>query len=284
MNDSYIISFTNGSSGRFVKFILYSLLTDYKEEMRMNKENSAHLENFYTGAKVAHLLDSELDKKRDFDTGKTNAESIYSLLEFDSDTPEGVPKIFQTHKYPDFEIMQRRLPDTKLILINLEEDDWLEAIGNAVYKNAIAILADRDNGIELTDHQTNYLVWLREVYLKVLGVDIDLPFKYDIEETEKIVYYIHNLWEKHKIENSTVSGFINPIADFKKYPNVTILNYKDLFKKTSNGSYVGLEILEKLSNTVANQQTFKNYETYVNGRHRLIQESMPWLLKEKPNN
>ena len=284
MSDSYIISFINGSSGRFVKFILYSLLTDYKEEIRMNKENSAHLENFYTGAKNAHLIDTRLDKEKNFDTGKSEKETIYSFLEFDTDVPAGVPKIFQTHTYPEFETIQKRLPDTKLILINLEEDDWLEAVGNCVYKNAIALLNDRDNGVELTDHQNNYLAWLKDVYLERLGIDLTLPFTYDIDETEKIVYHIHNLWKMYKLKTIKTSGFINPIADFKKYPNLTVINYKDLFKKTPSGSYVALETLEKLSNTVANEQTFKNYEKYVNGRNRLVQESMPWILKEKPNN
>ena len=277
MDDSYIISFINGSSGRFVKFILYSLLTDYKEEMRMNTENSAHLENFYTGARIGHGVDSTLDKKRNFDIGKSPSETIYSFFEFDLDIPAGVPKIFQTHTYPEFDLIERRLPDTKVILINVEEDAWLEVVGNSVYKNAIALLNDRDNGIQLTEHQTNYLVWLKNVYLKVVGVDIDLPFTYDIKETEKIVYYIHDLWKKYKNENIKISGFINPIADFEKYPNLTLINYKELYEKTGNGSYVGLEKLERISRNVANEQTFKNYEKYVNGREKFVQKNMPWL-------
>ena len=277
MDDSYIISFINGSSGRFVKFILYSLLTDYKEEMRMNTENSAHLENFYTGARIGHGVDSTLDKKRNFDIGKSPGETIYSFFKFDSDIPAGVPKIFQTHTYPEFDLIERRLPDTKVILINVEEDAWLEVVGNSVYKNAIALLNDRDNGIQLTEHQTNYLLWLRNVYLKVVGVDIDLPFTYDIKETEKIVYHIHDLWRKHKNENITISSYINPIADFEKYPNLTLINYKELYEKTGNGSYVGLEKLERISRNVANEQTFKNYEKYVNGREKFVQKNMPWL-------
>jgi hypothetical protein len=287
MDDSYIISFTNGSSGRFVKYILYSLLTDYKEEMRITKENSAHLENFYTGAEASHLIETNLDKQKNFDTGKSNKETIYSFLEFDSDVPAGVPKIFQTHAYPEFEIIQKRLPDTKLILINLEEDDWLEAVGNCVYKNAIALLHGRDNGVQLTDHENNYLFWLKDVYLKVVGVDIDLPFTYDIEETKRIVYYIHNLWKKYKSETETVSSFINPIADFEKYPNLTLINYKELYKKTTDGSYVALEKLEKISNKVANAQTFKNYEKYVKGRENFVRENMPWISGNyavNPNN
>ena len=277
MDDSYIISFINGSSGRFVKFILYSLLTNYTEEIRITEENSAHLENFYTGGRASHLVDTEIDKKRNFDIGKSPGETIYSFLEFDSGISPEVPKIFQTHTYPEFEIIQRRLPNTKIVLINLEEDDWLEVIGNSVYKNAIALLTDRDNGIQLTEHQNNYLAWLRGAYLKVVGVDINLPFKYDINETKKIVYYIHELWKNHKNENITTSSFINPIADFKKYSNLTLISYKDLYTKTNDGNYIALNKLEKMSNKIANEQTFKNYEKYVNGRTKFIQTKMPWL-------
>ena len=280
MDDSYIISFINGSSGRFVKFILYSLLTDYKEEIRMNKENSAHLENFYTGGSEAH----KFDKGGDHDTGKIVGESIFSLLEFDSDLPKGTPKIFQTHQYPQFDIIQKRLPNTKLIMISVDEDDWIEVVGNTVYKNGISMLIRNNNSEYLAERELNYMPWLKNIYMKVLGVDLDLPFKFDIKETEKIVNYIHSLWKQYKLDNITTSSFVNQIENFEKYPNLTIINYKDLYKKTSNGSYVALEKLEKLSNTVANTQTFKNYEKYVIGRDRFIQESMPWLLKEKPNN
>jgi hypothetical protein len=146
------------------------------------------------------------------------------------------------------------------------------------------MLIRNNNSEYLAERELNYMPWLKNIYMKVLGVDLDLPFKFDIKETEKIVNYIHSLWKQYKLDNITTSSFVNQIENFEKYPNLTIINYKDLYKKTSNGSYVALEKLEKLSNTVANTQTFKNYEKYVIGRNRFIQESMPWLLKEKSNN
>jgi len=237
------------------------------------------------------LLDDELSKETNFNTGKNKNGSIYngikfySLMEFDPDVPANIPKIFQTHRYPDFEIIKNRLPNTKIILINLEEDDWLEVIGNTVHKNGIPRLIHRDNGGQLTAHERNYLLWFKDIYLEVLGVDLDFPFKYDIKETEKIVRFIHNLWKTSKIENISLPSFINPVVDFEKYTNLTVINYKELFAKTNTGSYIALDKLEKLSSKVANEQTIRNYEKYVCGRNNLLSNKMPWLLKnENANN
>jgi hypothetical protein len=287
MKNSYIVSFAPGSSGRFVKFILYSLLTDYKKEMMITDENSAHLENFYAGAKQAHMLDLGFGKKKDFNTGESD--SIFTLFEFDSDTPIGVPKIFYTHQYPDFELIQKNLPDTKIILINIEseKDVWYEIIGNNIYKNWISVLNRRDVGMQLIPYEIKFIEWLTKLYLKVLGIDLNLPFKYDINNIEKLVYAVHELWEESKIQNIALPSFINHIVDFKKYPNLTVINYKELYTKTSTENYIALEKLEKLTNTVANYQTLNNYEKYVMGRKKFVQTSMPWIAGncvEKPNN
>ena len=49
MNDPYIVAFPAGSSGRFVAYILYSLLSNTSEPFLVEEDNSTHLFNSMIG-------------------------------------------------------------------------------------------------------------------------------------------------------------------------------------------------------------------------------------------
>ena len=274
MNNPYIIAFINGSSGRFIKYILYSLLTDHQEEIELNVLNSTHINFFYTGAENARSL-------------KFGEKSIYEThTNFDPALPNGIPKILMTHQYPIPSIIQERLPNYNTVTINIEENDWLEVAGNTVHKNGVSMMYRNSVGKPLFPPEIDYLPWLQNLYTTVLGTDFSDPstYKYDINETKKVIYALHDIWKKHKIDNKNQNDFLNPILNLENYPNFTVINYSEIYKKSVTGRYIALEKLEKLTNKVANTETFKNYEKYIIGRDNYLQKFMPWLLKEKPNN
>jgi hypothetical protein len=272
MHESYIISFYSGSSGKFLKYILFSLLTNYKEELEITAVNSAHLYDIYTGS--PRVVPNTLKD------GEVTESWVYDEFNFDPALPLEIPKIMLTHQYPVVDAIKRRFSDTNLILITLSDDDWLEIIGNNLYKNGFDMFNKHQHGEDISNY-TSYFDWLNRLYKKTLGKEFD--YTYDIRETEQIVYAIHKLWKTHKLENIFVPNFANSI-DLEKYSNLTEIKYSDLYKKSKNEKYIALEKLENLTGKSATSEILKNYEIYMNGRNKFIQKSMPWLLKEKSNN
>lgn len=273
MGDSYIIAFAAGSSGKFLKYILFSLLTDYKETLKLTGVNSTHLYDIHTGS--PRVIPNTLTKE-----GDIIKSWVYDKFNFDTSLSSAVPKIMLTHQYPVPDPIRKRFPNTNLVLVTISDDDWLEIIGNNLYKNGFDMFTKHQTGEDISNY-TSYFDWLKKLYKKTLNKEFD--YTYDIKETEQIVYAIYEIWKKNKLENSSVPNFFNSI-DLEKYSNLTEISYSELYKKNDNDKFIALEKLEKLTNKSANQETLKNYEIYVNGRNKFIQESMPWLLKEKPNN
>lgn len=272
MYDSYIISFSAGSSGKFIKYILYSLLTDFKEEIQLTDVNSAHIQELYTAA--PSMITAKL-----MDSGIVEPSTVYLSFNFDASAPPEIPKIMITHQYPLFKAFKLRFPNTNLILVTLTDEESLEVIGNNIYKNTLDMFVKHQQGD--TDVYIDYFPWFKALYEKVLGRKFE--FHLDIYDIERIVYDIHDQWKTHRLNNSETPAFSNNI-NLENYANLTEIKYSEIFKKNQNGKYIALEKLENLTNKVANAETIENYEKYVNGRNKFIQESMPWLLKEKPNN
>lgn len=113
----YFISFQAGTCGRFTKYVLYNLLNDKTDELKLTACNAAHFHNYYSCVSMhPHGLD------------------VYRTLTFD-ECDASIPKILATHTYPEFDIITKRFKNPKVILITIDQDDLLEVSINAQYKN-----------------------------------------------------------------------------------------------------------------------------------------------------
>lgn len=120
-NQSYIVSFLPGSSGRFITSILWRMLTG-APAFTFTNENAAHT-----------LSPWEITFNNTDGSSDCNSKKIYEIIEFN----EGLG-LAHTHTYPDFNLVRNspNLTNTKIILINIEPADHQEVVHNWVKKNA----------------------------------------------------------------------------------------------------------------------------------------------------
>ena len=251
MDDSYIIAHEAGTSGRFIGYILRSLISSSSEDLLLTKENSTHYYYpQYFGV--------------DFTNMEPTGVNVYEKATFINDA---TLKVIQTHIFPKVDLIYKRFPDTKIILISFTKDDALEVVGNNFYKNCLADEGMGPNAKYITEKYT------RRVFQKnILKEDLTLEQIQIIIETE-------TKWDFFKTDDYSL--FLNPKISI---PNLLILPYQEIYLKNNNGEYVGLKKIEDFSGIKANEITKKNYEKYVKGRDIFISTKMPWLLKNKTLN
>lgn len=116
----YIISFPAGASGRFVNLLLTVSLYDIQQDVTFNEYNFAH----------DTIINHPSDKVWKVNENVNNLQDslVFTSLQFTSDLPN---RMFWTHAFPLLTVID----DRKTIIISYEQDDELEIITNAVYKN-----------------------------------------------------------------------------------------------------------------------------------------------------
>lgn len=257
MDNSYIVAYEGGSSGRFIGYMLWALLSNSTEDFQITEENSAHFYDFALGV--------------DFNDVSSNASNVYEEITFRDDVSF---KILRTHTFPKIDIISKKFPNTKIIVISFTEKDAMEVMGNTVYKNWLSETSLNDPKSKPTLEKNIRRVFKRNILKENLTLDqirmiIEDLVYWDVLQTTHLEY---------------ISPFLNPTIS---HPNILIIPYHELYLKNDDGEYVVLKKLEDLTNTKANIITQKNYEKYVKGRDIFIAKKMPWLLKndtEKPNN
>ena len=241
MQNSYIISFYPGTSGRFVRYVLYSLLTGSEIDLELTDVNSSHNFNEYTGVSISD----------------PNIRNIYDVFTFDEWAPITTPKILATHAYPEINVINKRVPDSKIILITFDRSDLLEIFGNIVYKN---LFNDPTGPI----NHTNLLRYWNLVNDKPM-VPIQLLSDDELREgIKKIVYSLHCVMTRNS------ARFMDDVAINSR---ILAIPYKELFDITTT-----IARLEKFTGTVANEALVKNYMKYIAGRKDFIKKYMPWLI------
>jgi hypothetical protein len=121
--DKYIISFTPGSSGRFIHAVLNDLMHQSEDVIEFNKNNDAHFE-------LAITAFAE-------DIG-VNSLDVFKVATFDS----RLVNVLKTHTYPDFDVIRERFgDDVGIILITISLDNLPEIVFNSQLKNEGKILS-----------------------------------------------------------------------------------------------------------------------------------------------
>ena len=281
-DDSYIISFTQGSSGRFVKYLLYNLLTDASDELHVHPiTNSTHkADRRYTG--YTHNKDIQDGGAKDWSDSRHD---IWHMFKFDNPPQEpNTPKIFHTHRFPDFKLIRSRLgPNVKIIIITIDPFDLVEVVINNKLKNYYDVITG------VSPDTAGHPAIMRDLikcYLKFLGKHYPLQFvKEDIIQIakgtamENLAYFLS--------KETTTGNFLdrdveNRIGTYMSYMNISptiefpedqvlFLPYYELYAY-KNDAYVWLKKLEDFTGKTANSATKASYQKYIDGRNKLLKE------------
>ena len=282
-DDAYIISFPQGSSGRFVKFLLYNLLTDSSVEINVHPiTNSTHWGNQrYTG----YTHDQDIHEDGAAKDWSNSRHDVWHTFEFDNPPHEpNAPKIFHTHRFPDFKLIHDRFPsNVKFIIITVDPFDLTEVVINDKLKNYYDVITG------LSTDTAGYTVAMRTLtkhYQKFLGKRYPLRFvREDIIQIAKGIAAEHLAYFLSKV--TTTGNFLdrdveNRIGKYMSYMNISLvtdypmdqvlfLPYNDLHAY-KNDAYVWLKKLEDFTGKTANGVTKGSYQKYVDGRNQLLKE------------
>ena len=283
--DSYIISFTQGSSGRFVKYLLYSLLTNSSKQLKLCPiTNSTHRtdDKIYTG----HTPKRNVDDPEQL--GNSHPE-IWSRLEFDNPPVEpNAPRIFAGHMFPNFKLIRDRLgPNVKIIIVTIDPQDVKEVVVNDKVKN----YHDGLTGLSRDILHPAYFKQLIRRYERFLGKRY--PGMYVKEDIIEIGKCLAAEQMEYLLAKSVGIPITDPngngtdggddrIRKYMSYMNlpesmdypldqILLLPYRELYTNT-NGEYTWLAKLEKFTGKTANRATKMSYQQYLYGRAKLIKE------------
>ena len=103
---NYVVAFRNGTSGRFIANIMWMLIHNLPSDLKFTDENSAHNHNPWCGTWK-------------YITGEHNKPDVYKIWEFVA--PDN--GLFITHVYPDFNVINERMPDLRSIIITYSKED-----------------------------------------------------------------------------------------------------------------------------------------------------------------
>ena len=119
-HESYIVSYFHGTSGSFITHLLWSMINDIDEAIPITHKNSVH--PFYSPWNDTWTHPEYNDPEC------ANSKNIFKGLQFKK------KGIVMTHTYPDFDLIDKSLPDTKIILITFGPSSFNEIAYNCVTK------------------------------------------------------------------------------------------------------------------------------------------------------
>lgn len=266
-NSPYIISFPQGASGRFAKYLLHNLLTDSDFELYPCP---------YTNS--AHRTDDQLYTGYTPNFGDNSRPDIWEKFQFDSGSNVH-PRIFPTHQFPNFKLIRERLgTDVKIIIITVDPLDLVEVMINDRVKNIYDLL----NGTSVDPHQSSmeqlfnqYSRFLNKRYpgkfelddIIQIGKSISMDFMpYFVKRTaeHRINADIGHDYEK-RLEKFVVAPELENM-DYSK-DQLLILPYYELHR-----NWRWLEKLEAFTGKTANTATKSSYQRYIEGRIALLKK------------
>lgn len=279
-NNPYIISFTQGSAGRFVKYLLYNLLTNSSDVLDVHPiTNSTHLSDLrYAGYGYNKNIHEDGAAK---EWGNSRSD-IWNIFKFDDPLREPfAPKIFATHRFPDFKLIKQRFgPDVKFIIITIDPRDLVEVVLNDKLKNHFDMITGASRDTIATPLLIQELI---KRYHRFLGKRYPVTFvKEDVIQIAKSLAMEHLTYFLSKATNIPcpqdadaelrLGTYLNtpPITDYPM-DQVLYLPYNEI-ATYKNNSHLWLTKLEKFTGRTANEATKESYQTYLNGRTKLMEE------------
>lgn len=121
--ESYIVSYFHGTSGSFIAHLIWLMINRCDEAIPMTNDNSVHpFDSPWNGSWTHDKYDNP---------NITNTKEIYDSLVFIN------KGLVLTHTYPDYDIIETQLPNTKTIVISIDPADFKEIAFNCITKTDI---------------------------------------------------------------------------------------------------------------------------------------------------
>lgn len=250
MADQYIVSFKSGSSGRFIANLIWSLITDSKYEYILSDFNSTH--NFSPYATSFDLSDVPPG-----DRLYSNPET-YKYFNFTRN-----PGVITLHAYPDFQVIGERFPDAKIVIVSYSNADLPEITGNSLLKNGL-------ENILRGGPSCNDSMFFSTVYEGAFNQ----PYTGQPIPVDKMAE-IFNKYQHRVSREFYNSKFVNPEIPPDFTDKTLVINYSDLCRDQSGT----VNKLCSFTRSTPKDSMVQLYDSYLQGRARLVGAYMPWLDK-----
>jgi hypothetical protein len=264
-NVPYIVAFPQGAAGRFVKYLLHSLLTNLPIELKVCPVTNS-----------THRTDDQLHGGYSPLFGEHRSD-IWEILEFDPviDPVNDLPRIFTTHQFPDFKRIKERLStDVRIIIITVDPFDLPEVVVNDKVKNTYDLLTGQSQ--DPFDHTVNvfsnrYKRFLNKPFPGTFVLDDTIQIgkamaldalPYFANKAAGIPLPPRGYYDyEERIENFVF------VPDNIDYPEdkLLLLPYNELYK-----DWIWLRKLEEFTNRKAGPTIEASYQKYLDGRTSLV--------------
>lgn len=234
VDESYIISFFPGTSGKLIAQVLWRMINDIDEEILFTPQNSAHI-SYPWETSWSHPLTKDPN---------VAGPNMFDQLTFQ---PKG---ILATQMYPDFDIIADRLPNTKVIVIQVEEQDLKEIAFNHITKNSMVSTNYKKKALS-QGHTINQDFWDKTLIER----QIDLLRWYKLNQDDTDLYRNFSKYYRVSIPDQFIDKSL-------------IIKYNDIYEPEEN-SFVALNKLQKFVGKTAGELVSASYKTYVENRNKL---------------
>jgi hypothetical protein len=170
--------------------------------------------------------------------------------------------LLHTTKYPDFEAIYKRYPNTKIIIISLEEDDKIEIATNIIYKKWLPIGLEKLQPFDRMQVQT--------AYMDYYGKTIESTDNLEKDFIDFLIKRLYNILERRSYFNS----YVNPIIPDEYKEKILVIKHKDFFTK-NNGHYLGLENISKFINLPVEEDVTYKYTSVIEKREAFVKKYLP---------
>lgn len=232
--ESYIISFFPGTSGKLIAQVLWRMINDVDEEILFTAENSAHISYPWETSWI-HPLTTDPNLA---------GPNMFEQLSFKT------KGILATQMFPDFDVLFDKLPNTKVIVIQVEEQDLKEIAFNHITKNNMVSANYKKKALQ-QGYTIDQNFWDRT--LKQRQIDLFRWFKLKQDDTD----LYRNFSKYYRV--SIPEQFVD---------KVLIIKYNEIYKPLED-SFVALEKLENFAGRKAGKLISASYRTYVDNRNKL---------------
>ena len=254
MEESYIIAFRAGSSGRFIANVLYGLLQgSVPDSMKLipTAFNSAHDSNSFTRT---------FDMTVDLATRPGSRDDVYECF-----TSVKNPGVIPLHTPPKFDIIRKKFPKTKIIIISFTDNELVEILSNSFVKNGIENLSR--NSFKPNNGEA---LMLCLTFLKMFGKEYN-ELTSNIAEMEQVFNQVKISMIKNDL---FLKYYKNPIVPEDYVDKTLILSYYDI---CHNKNKIIEQLLNFSNRKFIDQKILDFYDSYLTGRENLIKTHMAWI-------
>ena len=176
--ESYIISFFPGTSGKLIAQVLWRMINDIDEEILFTPQNSAHI-SYPWETSWSHPLTKDPN---------VAGPNMFDELSFQA------KGILATQMFPNFDVLADKLPNTKVIVIQVEEQDLKEIAFNHITKNSM-VSANYKKKAEERGHVLDEAFW--DNVLKERQIDLIRWYKLNQDDNDLYIDVEHAQPRKH---------------------------------------------------------------------------------------